>query len=451
MFKCLSQEFKDDWNNFKNSNDESKYSDFSTNIINEYFEIYGYLQFVNHFKKQIETNREIDKAKINSIFSNTVIIIDEVHNLRDDDDSSDKNVKESKEFIYNIINNLDNPIKLILLSITPMYDKFDEIEFILNLLLLNDKKQPLINNIFQNYLNETDPIKKNSLEKYIIENTNSYISYLKGNDPLLFPKLLYPEEAVNLFIDNQDNYMTVLLNYMKSPQKEIYKQFISSNNIMEAQKYSNIAYPKKQKNNDIIKENIYNFDELFTYNKQSDSYIINLDYKSDALDLLNNLEKYSSKLDSMIRNISEHNIQGKIFIYSQYIDPDNGGGKFIALLLENIGYQRKIVKKNKLQINNYFNNSDIKRNNKFYIRLDGSTSTNDRNFYINEFNHSNNLNGDNIQIIIGSTNLFEGVSLFNLREVHILDPWYNKSRYEQILGRGYRQCSHKNLPFEKEI
>ena len=65
---------------------------------------------------------------------------------------------------------------------------------------------------------------------------------------------------------------------------------------------------------------------MFTYNKQSDSYIINLDYKSDALDLLNNLDKYSSKLDSMIRNISEHNIQGKIFIYSQYIDPDNGGG-----------------------------------------------------------------------------------------------------------------------------
>ena len=57
--------------------------------------------------------------------------------------------------------------------------KVDEIEFILNLLLLNDKKQPLINNIFQNYLNETDLLKKNSLEKYIIENTNSYISYLK--------------------------------------------------------------------------------------------------------------------------------------------------------------------------------------------------------------------------------------------------------------------------------
>ena len=57
----------------------------------------------------------------------------------------------------------------------------------------------------------------------------------------------YIQKKQNLFIDNQDNYMTVLLNYMNSPQKEIYKQFISSNNIMEAQKYSNIAYPKKQK------------------------------------------------------------------------------------------------------------------------------------------------------------------------------------------------------------
>ena len=449
MFKCLSQEFKDDWTNFKNLNDESNYSEFSSNIINEYFEIYGYLQFVNHFKKQIETNREIDKKKVNNIFSNTVIIIDEVHNLRDEDDSSDKNVKESKEFLFNIINNLDNPIKLILLSATPMYDKFDEIEFILNLLLLNDKRQPLINNVFESFLNETDKIKKNNLEKYIIENTNSYVSYLKGNDPLLFPKLLYPEEAVNLFIDNQKNYMTVLLNYMKSPQKEIYNKFVSSNNIMEAQKYSNITYPKKQENNDIIKENIFNFDELFTYNKQSDSYIINLNYEASALDLLNNLDKYSAKLNSMIKNISEYNIQGKIFIYSQYIDPDNGGGKLIALLLEYIGYQRKIVKKNKLKISNSFDNSNIKRLNKFYIRLDGSTSTNDRNFYINEFNQDNNINGDNIQIIIGSTNLFEGVSLYNLREVHILDPWYNKSRYEQILGRGYRQCSHKNLPFEK--
>ena len=58
----------------------------------------------------------------------------------------------------------------------------------------------------------------------------------------------------------------------------------------------------------------------------------------------------------------------------------------------------------------------------------------DRKIYIDSFNNNDNIYGENIKIIIGSTNLFEGVSLFNVREIHILEPWYNKSRYEQIIG-----------------
>jgi len=42
----------------------------------------------------------------------------------------------------------------------------------------------------------------------------------------------------------------------------------------------------------------------------------------------------------------------------------------------------------------------------------------------------------------------EGVSLFNIREIHILDFWYNISRNQQLIGRGIRQCSHKTLDFE---
>ena len=43
--------------------------------------------------------------------------------------------------------------------------------------------------------------------------------------------------------------------------------------------------------------------------------------------------------------------------------------------------------------------------------------------------------------------MFEGVSLSNIRQIHIMEPWYNISRNEQIIGRGIRQCSHINLPF----
>ena len=168
-----------------------------------------------------------------------------------------------------------------------------------------------------------------------------------------------------------------------------------------------------------------------------------------VLELFNNLDKYSCKLNKL-KNILKQDTVGKIFIYSSFIKPHLRGGKFISILLETLGFQRKIVKKNKLIISNTLEKPlTDKPNNQYYIRLDGETSEKDRKIYIDSFNNNDNIYGENIKIIIGSTNLFEGVSLFNVREIHILEPWYNKSRYEQIIGRGYRQCSHKLLPFNQ--
>ena len=452
MFKCLSKEFQDDWIDFKNNNDSSKYNSFSESIINEYFEIYGYQQFVNIFKKQtLNSDGTYNSFKINSLFSDTVLIIDEIHNLRDDTEDSEisKNdsTKDSKEFIYNIISILKDPIKLILLSATPMYDKYDEIQFIINLLLLNDKKPHITEDIFRLYLNESDADKKNKYKQNIMNFTKGYISYIKGNDPLLFPKILYPDDSVNIFFDDPDNSFNILINEMKYPQKDFCIQ-MNYKNPTENQKITNTIFPLKQTNNSLIKENIFNFNELFDYIKKNDSYIINKSNESFALDYLNNLDKYSIKLHHLLQNINNPDTIGKIFIYSSFVDQNAGGGKLIALLLEYLGYQRKIYKKNELITSNYFNNNSINRNNKFYIRIDGSVSDVERDFYVKKFNSLDNTNGENIQIIIGSTNLFEGVTLLSIREIHILEPWYNKSRYEQIIGRGTRQCSHKHLPFE---
>ena len=43
----------------------------------------------------------------------------------------------------------------------------------------------------------------------------------------------------------------------------------------------------------------------------------------------------------------------------------------------------------------------------------------------------------------------EGLDFKFIRQVHIMEPWYNLSRIEQIIGRAVRNCSHKDLPFEK--
>ena len=43
----------------------------------------------------------------------------------------------------------------------------------------------------------------------------------------------------------------------------------------------------------------------------------------------------------------------------------------------------------------------------------------------------------------------EGIDLKGIRQVHIIDPWYNIFRIEQLIGRAVRTCSHKALPFRK--
>jgi hypothetical protein len=61
-------------------------------------------------------------------------------------------------------------------------------------------------------------------------------------------------------------------------------------------------------------------------------------------------------------------------------------------------------------------------------------------------NDPNNVNGENIKVILISSAGSEGLDFKFIRQIHILEPWYNINRIEQIIGRGVRTCSHKDLP-----
>ena len=61
-------------------------------------------------------------------------------------------------------------------------------------------------------------------------------------------------------------------------------------------------------------------------------------------------------------------------------------------------------------------------------------------------NSATNKDGSELKIIIGTKIISEGIDFSGLRQVHILDPWYNLSRNQQIIGRGLRSCSHVKLP-----
>ena len=68
-----------------------------------------------------------------------MLVIDEVHNIRL---SKEGKVKASSDNLGKLVEATSN-LKLLLLSATPMFDSYSEIIWILNLLLLNDKRYPI--------------------------------------------------------------------------------------------------------------------------------------------------------------------------------------------------------------------------------------------------------------------------------------------------------------------
>jgi hypothetical protein len=61
------------------------------------------------------------------------------------------------------------------------------------------------------------------------------------------------------------------------------------------------------------------------------------------------------------------------------------------------------------------------------------------------YNADDNIRGEIIKVILLSPSATEGIQLYNMRLELILEPYWNDVRTEQVIGRGHRQCSHKQL------
>ena len=68
---------------------------------------------------------------------------------------------------------------------------------------------------------------------------------------------------------------------------------------------------------------------------------------------------------------------------------------------------------------------------------------------IKALTNDDNQYGDKVKVVIISKAGTEGLDFQNIRQVHILEPWYNLNRADQTIGRGVRNKSHCALPFNK--
>lgn len=483
-------------------------------LINQFYEFFGYTQITNVFKKVIkwEGNFTLEKIKknklaqdiINEQFSNRVIIIDEVHNIRSDKDNIHvKNVPPIIEAIITYSNN----IKLILMSATPMYNRPTEIIFILNLLLLNDNQEKIKNS---DIFDKDDNLTKNGA-KILTNMSKGYISYLKGENPITFPLKLIPNEAItpNKKYDifgrkiNKENtlkFIKLISCPMGNFQYKAYKNQIvkdmgnRSNNKRVFNTFENGTYVLNMSYMDKRGRPIYagdafqNYDnglggfveikkkikgKMHRYYKYQEHMLFNRGLKNETPFLdISKLEQFSTKYFKILQFIMS--CKGLVFVYSRN---KIGGIIPFCLMLEQNGFLRyesgqtmldyspnKLGGGGKRIPNCYFcenetkNKVHIDKNDpnyhewapSKYIVLGGTDLS-----YINIdkaiqiFNDKSNKYGRNVKIIIGTDVTKEGLDFHRVRQIHVINPWFNFSKIDQVVGRAIRNCSHKDMPIDE--
>jgi hypothetical protein len=169
---------------------------------------------------------------------------------------------------------------------------------------------------------------------------------------------------------------------------------------------------------------------------------------------LENIGKYSPKFKKIIESCDELN--GTALIYSQFRRVEGLG--ILALALQANGYSEfKIHKVH----GEYDLEGELGDKPKYVIFTGNNEETQ---ILLKIFNSDfenlpskikqklagkDNIRGDVIKILMITQSGAEGLSLKNVRQVHIVEPYWNYVRIDQVIGRAVRTCSHINLPVKE--
>ena len=450
-------------------------------VIGRSYTFMGYIEFANYIKRIGSVKRvtdegrmkEISRRKLNRHFKDRLVVIDEIHNIRLSDEKKDKKVVKALERLVDEVDNM----RLLLLSATPMYNSHKEIVWLFNLLNKNDNRALMdVGDIFDS----AGKIKELGRD-ILIKKVTGYVSYVKGETPYTFPFRLYPgdfaeedrffkEDGSDLpikQINDKDieepintNVVQPYLTRVGGYQEEIYnkylqelkngallKNFTKEFGEMESFGYNilqrlieclNIVYPYSMRPEEIDIKDYVGSEGLGNIMERTGEKGKQYEYREGVERIFeaDKIGNYSGKIASICNSIEDS--KGIVLIYSQYID---GGLVPMALALEEMGFKR------------WGGESLLKRekdNNKKYVVISGNKNCSPNNLLdLKAVTSPENKEGDKVKVVLISLAGAEGLDFKNIRQVHVMEPWYNLNRIEQIIGRGVRTCSHKLLEFEE--
>ena len=354
---------------------------------------------ISEFYTIISYNKYVDLCDKKQLsLTNTVLMIDEIQNMISDNGTWYRKLYES-------IMNAPNNLRIILLSATPIFDKPNEIAQMMNLLRLPESfpTGTKFNDMFlEPYKLPTKEITYHIKNKDIFKQMiKGYVSYYSGADPITFPELEVKYVKCVMSDFQYKCYKTVMTR--EGPFKSGDLLNLPNNFFIGSRILSNIAFPNKETG-----ENGYN------------------NFKGEYLQMIN-LREYSVKFYKILKAIKK--AEYPVFVYSNF--KEYGGLKTLIKILHAHGYKNYKV-----------SGQGPKR----YAVWSGDEKIELKEEIKNVFNQKENKTGGLLKVILGSPAIKEGVTLLRVQEVHILEPYWNFSRIDQIIGRAVRYCSHKDLP-----
>lgn len=360
---------------------------------------------------------QLDRKFVN--LENTIIIIDEVHNL-----------------CNSILNGSINGINLYRKI---MDTKSIKLIFLTGTVVVNDPAElGVCFNMLTGYINGIYTL----FPEYYNTFTNIFVE--QNNDEKFMSRIVGLVSYYEASVD--DEHMPTLneLNIIKVPMSKLQYTMYSKEKQLESEasafKMGNTKQEplvKKGRNKSSYKIRSRQLCNMVypdgahdrATNEFGKSYDVR-NYKKLSSEYYDDISTNAPKFVKIMEIIKEKHVDQKGYVYSQFLD---SGLLPFGVYLSRNGYEEFDI-----------NDNNDKKNRYAYIT--GSVESETRDKILKVFNSKLNLTGSIIRILLMSSAVSQGISLTGCRYVIIMEPYWNWTKMAQVMGRGVRINSHVDLP-----
>lgn len=393
--------------------------------------------FIDRFRSFYNAFSHKTDEQLRQLFSNTVIIFDEIHNLLR---------QEEYDFFHRLLHVVENR-KILLMSGTPMVDDVSDFALVMNLILPLSSQLPT-GTEFRNRLIDGEFLLPEA-DEVITKAVSGRVSYLRSlqsnvesefiGEPILGVRFF------NLYPTQMDTFQSRVYTSVYENEQGGWRR-----NSIQA---SLFVFPDRTIGREGFNRYIQQNKNRYSATKEwRDVFRVPDDQR--RLDIL---YKYSCKYARIIEHIL-NSPREKVFVYNQSIE--EGGVLLFAECLKLFGFQQvysgfnigRISKTERNRLEEeaktgkvYRGNSTMDRRLRFIVLSDKvikDKPTFDK--LLRTFNDVRNQHGQYIQVIIGGKQVSEGLSFKDVSQVHVATPHWNYTVTSQAIARVLRFRSHRD-------